>query len=105
MQDAVFAVLQHVEHIALTTLFCYLAAGRQSLVLGVLQLFLQLVQLDKVLLDAVSVGYVDDDEKHDEHKQPYLLAYDLGGEDIATQNLAQGKACRSRSLLFNGLLG
>ncbi len=105
VQHAVFVVLQHVEHITFTTLLCYLTAGRQCFVFGVLQLFLQFVQLDEILLDIVSVGYVDNDKKHDEDNEPYLPAYDLCGEDVTTQNLAQRKAGRSRSLLLDGLLG
>ena len=56
MQHAVFVVFQHVEHITFTTLLCYLAACRQRFVFGVLQFFLQFVQLDDIVLDIVSVG-------------------------------------------------
>ena len=63
VQNAVFVVLQHVEHITFTTLLCYLAACRQRFVFGVLQFFLQFVQLDDIVLDIVSVGYVDNEQK------------------------------------------
>ena len=92
VQHAVFVVLQHVEHITFTTLLCYLTACRQRFVFGVLQFFLQFVQLDDIVLDIVSVGYVDDDKKHDEDNEPYLPAYDLGGKNVSTQNLSQRKA-------------
>ena len=92
MQHAVFVVSQHVEHITFTTLLCYLAACRQRFVFGVLQFFLQFVQLDDIVLDIVSVGYVDNDKKHDEDNEPYLPAYDLCGKNVSTQNLSQRKA-------------
>ena len=64
VQDAVFVVLQHFQHVALSAFFCYLAAARQGFVFGVLQFLLQLVYLYHVLLYAVSVGYVYDDKEH-----------------------------------------
>ena len=85
MQHAVFVVFQHVEHITFTTLLCYLAACRQRFVFGVLQFFLQFVQLDDIVLDIVSVGYVDNDKKHDEDNEPYLPAYDLCGKNVSTR--------------------
>ena len=54
--------------------------------------FLQFVQLDDIVLDIVSVGYVDNDKKHDEDNEPYLPAYDLCGKNVSTQNLSQRKA-------------
>ena len=89
VQDTVLVVLEHVEHVAFTTFLCYLATAGESLVLGVLQLFLQLVDFYQVLLDAVSVGDVYDDEEHDQDEQPYLSAYDVRRQDVTTQYLSQ----------------
>ena len=79
----------------------YMALVANSKSVGGFQKMAPLASVHDGLLDVL----VDNDENHDEHKQPYLLSDDLCGEDVATQNLAQCEAGRTRHFLLDGLLG
>ena len=100
MQRAVAAGFQLFEHLALACLLSKVAAARQRSVLGILKLLGQVVDEYKVLLTLVSVGYIHHDKQHYNQYQPYLLAYDVGAQNVAAEYFAQRDAETQNKLLY-----
>ena len=101
-QQAVVVGFQHIKHVAFAAFLCQLAAAGQCFVFGVLQFFLEFVNLYEVLLAAVTVRDVDDEECRDEQYDPYLTPDGLRGENVTAQYFAECEVLRLRSLVFGG---
>ena len=74
MQQRVLVLFQYIEHMTLTTFLREGAGGGKSLVLGVFQLCLQLVNGLHILLALIAESHVDDGKGDDQDEQPYLRA-------------------------------
>ena len=94
MQHTVFVIFQHIENVAFAALFRDLAARRQCFVTCILQFSFQFIYLDKVLLTAVSIGNIYEQDESNEQKEPDLMPNGTRVENVSTQDLTQSKVGR-----------
>ena len=63
-----------------------LTAARKRLILGILQFILQLINLDKVVLDTVTIGNIHNQKGRNKQKHAYLMSYGLRSQHVTAKD-------------------
>ena len=81
-----------------------LTAARKRLILGILQFILQLINLDKVVLDTVTIGNIHNQKGRNKQKHAYLMSYGLRSQHVTAKDFLECEMRSKRRFVFCGLL-